>query len=153
MNSQPQHLKRSLRHHAIVALLCGLLSYAVVYALRSSVLFDAAIDMVMRSQADEKIARPGPALTLFDVGDEDDARLGRPLVFPRDKLALLLARVAGARARMIVVDVDVSWPDAPERVKVLHAALTQLRKAGTPPVLLVREAFTTGEGSKLYLPQ
>src|SRR5215472_866274 len=135
MNSQPQHLKRSLRHHAIVALLCGLLSYAVIYALRSSVLFgaasDAAIDMVMRSQADEKIARPGPALTLFDVGDEDDARLGRPLVFPRDKLALLLARVAGARARMIVVDVDVSWPDAPERVKVLHAALTQLRKAGT----------------------
>ena len=157
MKTQPHELPRSLRHHAIVALLCGVVSYLVLFMLKSSVLFggasDAALDVVMRSQANAQIARHGPPLTLLDVDDADYARLGRPSVFPRDRLALLLARVAAAKAALVVIDVDVSWPDAPERTQALHAALAKLRDVKGPPILLVREALSTGEDSKLYLPK
>jgi CHASE2 domain-containing sensor protein len=157
MKRQPHELPRSLRHHAIVALLCGVISYLVLFMLKSSVLFgtasDAALDVVMRGQANGEIARHGPPLTLLDIDDADYARLGRPLVFPRDRLALLLTRVAAAKVALVVIDVDISWPDAPERTGALRAALEKLRDAKGPPVLLVREALATGEDSKLYLPR
>src|SRR5476651_422761 len=146
---------RSLLHHAVVAGLCALVSYLPLYALRESTIVggasDAAVDLVMRSQDDPSRTKPDPPITLLYLDDETFDQLHRPLIFPRDRLALVLKRVAEAGPRLIVVDVDVSWPDTDDHQRALRNELSALTRAGSPPVFFIREALLASDSDTTHI--
>ena len=144
-NTVERRLRRSLAHHAVIAALCALVSYVPIYLLSSSALVggqsDAATDFIMRLQADATVAKAGPPIEFLDIDNAEYAHIGRPLIFPRDKLAVMLERVAQAHPRLVVVDIDVSWPDTAANELKFKNTLARLKQSGAPPILLVREGI------------
>jgi CHASE2 domain-containing sensor protein len=88
---------------------------------------------------------------VIDIGDAEYAALGRPTVLPRDRLGAMLERIAAGNPRLIVLDVDVSWPDTLEREAALGASLARLAAGKGPPVFLVREGLPNGPNLPPYL--
>lgn len=88
--------------------------------------------------------------TMIDFNDATLAGLGFPPTVPRPALATVIARAADARARVIVVDVDVAW-DTPEDGARIAAAL-RAADAAQVPVILVREPFRAEPGEPFVLP-
>jgi len=132
-------------HHAAIAALCAVLSFLPIHLLRHSALIggesDDALDTIMRLQSDSANPPLGPGVTILDIGEAEFVRLGRPLMLPHDWLGAMLEKLDDAKARLIILDVDISWPDAPERDAALRRSLTRLKSKPGPAILLVREAL------------
>lgn len=88
---------------------------------------------------------------IFDVDEASWQDWGQPLVLPRDKLANLVAVAVGLKARAIVLDVDLAYPDKDERERALSDFLRQYPK-GAPPLLLVRSLTAASDGGPARYP-
>lgn len=153
---------RSILHHAVMAGLFAILAFLPIHFLRYTPLVggasDAALDFVMRMQADRGARSTGPGVTVVDIGDAEYAALDRPTVLPRDKLGTMLERIAAFGPKLIILDVDVSWPDSAEHPGVpskgeegLRTVLGKLARGRGGPILLVREALFNEIGKPAYL--
>jgi CHASE2 domain-containing sensor protein len=79
---------------------------------------------------------PTPAITLIDIDDATWLEWGANVVTPRDRIAVLLHRIAASQPLAIVLDVDLSYPD-PKGEGVLYGVL-QNYPDNAPPLILVR---------------
>lgn len=107
---------------------------------------DEAADRMMRlsSFTTASLSR-SVEFAIFDVDEASWRDWGRPLVLPRDKLGNLVAVAAGIKARAIVLDVDLAFPDADARQRALSDFLRQYPK-NAPPLLLVRSLIAAADG-------
>jgi len=143
-------LKPRFRHvlwrNGSVAILCGLLTFAVVHFFHNTAFFggeaEDSLDFLMRLQAESGDVPPGPDITLVDFDEGAFVALGRPDIIPRD----VLARVAQAGPKLVLLDIDIGWPDAKPREQVLADELSRLAKGPGPMILAVREKLENTSG-------
>jgi CHASE2 domain-containing sensor protein len=121
----------------------GLATFLIVHAFDDRVLIgnssDAALDFLMRLQADGATASPGPPIATVDIDEAAFIAMGRPTITPRDVLAKILARIAEAQPKLVILDIDLGWPDSPSNEKALSDVLLKFARTKGAPVLLVRE--------------
>lgn len=99
---------------------------------------DETADRMIRL-ADRIGPRPveAPPVVLVDIDDRSWRDWGAPVVAPRDRLAEIVDKLAVSGPLAIVLDVDLSYPDAPAREARLRESLEKYPKDGAP-LLLVR---------------
>jgi CHASE2 domain-containing sensor protein len=80
---------------------------------------------------------PPQAVTVVDIDDASMKAWNRGATTPRPELAVLIEEVARRGPRAIVVDIDLSSLETPDRDAQLAAVLSS-RPAGAAPLLMVR---------------
>lgn len=103
---------------------------------------DAADRMIRLAERTRASKRDMPVFALIDVDDATYMEWGARPVTPRDKLKIVLERVAKSKPLAILLDVDLSYSDASNPGG--EAALGKFFEdypASAPPLLLVRSLY------------
>lgn len=103
---------------------------------------DAVLAINADGEAPRLLRNP---FAFVDLDERTDEALGHPDHTPHDKLARLLARVAAGKPALIVVDIDISWPDSHD--DQLRATLEDL---GRKNVAVLLEHQTEAAGGMPY---
>jgi CHASE2 domain-containing sensor protein len=98
---------------------------------------DDMADFVMRKSVQAQATSLAPHFVLITIDDATWTTWGAPLITPRDKIALLLARVAESNPAIIVLDVDLAFRDDTNSEAVLKKFLSDYPKTA-PPLILTR---------------
>jgi CHASE2 domain-containing sensor protein len=155
----------------INSLVIGLAIMGLIMAFHHSALVmdiqDAGMDWLMQINAniippiaekekkEKEKEKNIPAFVLVDINDETYHAWGEPLFTPRKRLTNLIKAAVGAKARMVIVDIDVSQPMPVERSPLhpddqvlknyLEDYVTKCKekenkpdKSACPPILLLR---------------
>jgi hypothetical protein len=92
-----------------------------------------------------------PSFVLLDIDNQTNQSWGEPLYTPRDKLKNLIDVAVQAKARLIVVDVDVSRPEPydQELKEYLEKHVTECKEkqSACSPIILVRALSKFASGS------
>ncbi len=99
---------------------------------------DDTADVMTRFSVPAKTySASAPRFAFINIDEKTWLSWGAPLVTPRDKIAMLLGRVAESKPAIIILDVDLSFHDDPNTEPALNSFL-QHYPATAPPLVLVR---------------
>ena len=119
----------------ILELAALIVPFPVLKATRHSA--DELADYVMRKSVQAQATSLAPHFALITIDDATWTNWGAPLITPRDKIALLLARVAESNTAIIVLDVDLAFRDNTNSEAALKKFLSDYPKSA-PPLILTR---------------
>ncbi len=134
----------------------GVLLFAMSWRFQDLPFFEngleAGDDIAMKLQADTiEIPDTVRTMTFIDYNDEAMEMLNYPALIPPQSLADILDKVATARPRLIIVDIDVTWSDDKLGLVRLRNSLQQLNLLHIP-TLLLRETSLSGTESRVLRP-
>ena len=150
----------SFLRRLVLNLLIGLIFLVTIIYLSQWIpsimdLEDNTMDVVMDVYSSDIPPRPEniPPFVLLDVDNETFLHWGEPALTPRDNLTHLIDVAVQAKARLIVVDIDVSQPIPTDKKEQLFAndqklasylknyinrCQTEEDKSTCPPIIMVR---------------
>jgi len=111
-----------------------------------------AIDMVINLRAHTSLKDPKtPHFVLLNLDEKTHQQWGEPLITPRDKLQQLIEFAISGRPRVIVVDIDLTYPShcVTERTQCSRAD-TQLNKVDTELKNFLEHYAKSNDNSQFY---
>lgn len=103
--------------------------------------------MVSNDLFDMSAAADLKPIVFVDMDDSSYDRWGQPTIFPRDKLALILAFIADARPSVAIVDVDLT-DDAVTMPELLDVLQNWPRGPGDAHLIIARSLSVDGDAHK-----